>query len=126
MALLGAGDTVGLERLANTKSGGGKPAEVGKKLIQGLIAYKEQDYLQAVNYLLPLVDETRPLYAAFTDIGGSNAQRDVFSQIFLLSLGHSKQQGDHKQLLERLLWQRTAIRPSPLTNRFINRLLVSD
>eukprot|EP01025_Chloroclados_australasicus_P050756 TRINITY_DN5876_c0_g2_i1.p1 TRINITY_DN5876_c0_g2~~TRINITY_DN5876_c0_g2_i1.p1 ORF type:complete len:467 (-),score=44.59 TRINITY_DN5876_c0_g2_i1:359-1759(-) len=88
--------------------------DVGLPLVDGIIAYWDQQYDKAVEYIEPIRYNIRP-------IGGSNAQRDVFSQLLIKSAVESS---NHKKLAaslieERRLWKP---QPSPLTERFQSQL----
>jgi hypothetical protein len=147
VALLGAGDKSGYSLLEKSlydycAQGGNEQlpahiasnrkvtADVGLPLAQAFAAYRDKDYEKATSLLLPLVTdpETIPLVNSFVSIGGSNAQRDLFAQLFLDSLGKSNSQEDaRKHLLDVLLFKRSEAkdRSSPLTRRMIDRLLIA-
>lgn len=143
VALLGAGDKEGYARLMSSLNGfaqGGNEqqakignrkmtAEVAEPLCKAFAAYRDKDYEKATSLLLPLVadPEATPLVHSFVGIGGSNAQRDLFAQLFLWSLGQSNPQGDRKHLLDVLAYHRSEAKggSSPLTQRMIHRLLIA-
>ena len=57
------------------------------------------------------------------DVGGSNAQRDVFSQLLIYSCIQSKEE-KHRSMGRALINERKLMKEnSPLTDRMMNRLL---
>jgi tetratricopeptide (TPR) repeat protein len=76
-------------------------AEVGRRLIDGVLAFADGDYARAVEAILPV------RYEAIR-IGGSHAQRDVVNQTLIAAAERSGQWG----LARALLAERVAIRPT--------------
>jgi hypothetical protein len=139
IALLGAGERDAFQRFEDaffhyahegteqTKQGNRLvAAEVGLPLTQAFAAYRAKDFKSATSLLLPLVSESDPLTSSFMGLGGSNAQRDLFAQLFLMSLGQSNPEGDLKQLLDAQLFQRSVSKTSssPLTSRIVQRFAI--
>eukprot|EP01024_Parvocaulis_polyphysoides_P036853 TRINITY_DN3274_c2_g1_i11.p1 TRINITY_DN3274_c2_g1~~TRINITY_DN3274_c2_g1_i11.p1 ORF type:complete len:467 (-),score=70.84 TRINITY_DN3274_c2_g1_i11:384-1784(-) len=87
---------------------------VGLNLTDGVVAYWDGKYDEAVELMEAVRYDVRP-------IGGSNAQRDVFSQLLIKSAIESK---NYKNLAAALINERRALKPqqSPLTERFQSRL----
>jgi tetratricopeptide (TPR) repeat protein len=79
-------------------------AEVGRALIDGALAFADNDYRSAVEAILPV------RYDAFR-IGGSHAQRDIVNQTLIAAAERSGQW----RLARALLAERVAVRPTPLT-----------
>ncbi|KAJ8374236.1 hypothetical protein SKAU_G00048160 [Synaphobranchus kaupii] len=87
---------------------------VGMPMCQAMVAYDRGDFGAAVDLL-------RPLRYRFSEIGGSDAQRDVFHQLLVHSAMKSDQKR-HQKLARCLLVERDAAKPnSLLTNRLIQR-----
>ncbi|KAL4612798.1 tetratricopeptide repeat protein 38 isoform X1 [Arapaima gigas] len=92
----------------------GLAGDLGLPMCQALLQYQQGNYSQVVELL-------RPIRYRFTQIGGSDAQRDVFSQLLIHSAMRSERK-QHKKLARCLLLERDAARPnSPLTDRLIQR-----
>ncbi|XP_020833092.1 tetratricopeptide repeat protein 38 isoform X1 [Phascolarctos cinereus] len=88
--------------------------EVGLPLCQALVEVENGDPDRAVELLLPIRYK-------LVDIGGSNAQRDVFNQV-LVHAALKCQQKSHRNLARSLLMERDALKPgSPLTERLIRK-----
>uniref|UniRef100_A0A3Q1G6R1 Tetratricopeptide repeat protein 38 n=1 Tax=Acanthochromis polyacanthus TaxID=80966 RepID=A0A3Q1G6R1_9TELE len=87
---------------------------VGVPMCQALMEYNQGNYKQAVELLYPL-------RYRMVDIGGSDAQRDLFNQLLIHAA--MKSENKHHQKLGRcLLVERDAVRPnSPLTHRLMQR-----
>jgi hypothetical protein len=79
-------------------------AEVGRRLIDGVLAFAEGAYARAVEAILPV------RYEAIR-IGGSHAQRDIVNQTLIAAAERSGQWS----LARALLAERAAIRPTPPT-----------
>ena len=79
-------------------------ADVGRALIDGALAFADNDYRSAVEAILPV------RYDAFR-IGGSHAQRDIVNQTLIAAAERSGQW----RLARALLAERVAVRPTPLT-----------
>ncbi|XP_030646868.1 tetratricopeptide repeat protein 38 [Chanos chanos] len=87
---------------------------VGLPMCQALLEYDQGNYSQTVELL-------KPIRYCFSEIGGSDAQRDVFNQLLIHAAVKS---GDkrHQKFARCLLLERDAVRPnSPLTDRLIQR-----
>nr|XP_023647091.1 tetratricopeptide repeat protein 38 isoform X1 [Paramormyrops kingsleyae] len=81
-------------------------------MCQALMEYDQGNYGQAVELL-------RPIRYRFCQIGGSDAQRDLLSQLLIHAAMKSE---SHQRLARCLLAERDAARPnSPLTDRLIQR-----
>ncbi|XP_076307324.1 tetratricopeptide repeat protein 38-like isoform X1 [Tachypleus tridentatus] len=91
-------------------------AKVGSKIIQALLAYDEERYEDVVALLYPVRYE-------IVQIGGSNAQRDVFNLLLIhAALKSSKRY--HHCLAQSLLYERKAFRgTSPMMDRLMARAL---
>ncbi|MBV8439803.1 MAG: tetratricopeptide repeat protein [Hyphomicrobiales bacterium] len=79
-------------------------AEVGRALIDGALAFGDNDYRRAIEAILPV------RYEAFR-IGGSHAQRDIVNQTLIAAAERSGQWS----LARALLAERVAVRPTPRT-----------
>lgn len=87
---------------------------IGIPMCQAMMAYNQGNYNQAMELLYPL-------RYRIVDIGGSDAQRDLFNQLLIHAA--MKSENKHHQKLGRcLLVERDAVRPnSPLTHRLMQR-----
>nr|XP_033809119.1 tetratricopeptide repeat protein 38 [Geotrypetes seraphini] len=124
MSSLGANDQESTHQLLTTlqevsKTPGsnhqyGLGQTLGLHLCQALIEIEDKNYSKAVDLLYPV------RYQIF-QIGGSNAQRDIFNQMLIHAALNSK--SDHHQKLARcLLIERDAFKPnSPLTQRLMQK-----
>jgi tetratricopeptide (TPR) repeat protein len=74
---------------------------VGRRLIDGALAFAEQDYAAATELILPLRDQA-------IRIGGSHAQRDIVAQTLIAAAERS----GRTSLVRELLAERVAIRPT--------------
>jgi tetratricopeptide (TPR) repeat protein len=79
-------------------------AEVGRRLIDGVLAFALGDYARAVEAILPVRYEAIRL-------GGSHAQRDLVNQTLIAAAERSGQWS----LARALLAERAAVRPTPRT-----------
>jgi len=79
-------------------------AEVGRRLIDGALAFGEGDYPRAVEAILPIRRDA-------VRIGGSHAQRDVVNLTLIAAAERSGQWG----LARALLAERAAVRPTVRT-----------
>jgi tetratricopeptide (TPR) repeat protein len=79
-------------------------ADVGRRLIDGVLAFAGGDYARAVEALLPIRREA-------VRIGGSHAQRDVVNQTLIAAAERAGQWG----LARTLLAERVGHRPTPRT-----------
>lgn len=89
---------------------------IGVPMCQAMMEYDQGNYNRAVEILYPL-------RYRIVDIGGSDAQRDLFNQLLIHAA--VKSENKHHQKLGRcLLVERDAARPnSPLTQRLMRRAL---
>lgn len=81
-------------------------ADVGRRLIDGVLAFAEGTYARAVDLILPV------RYSA-ARIGGSHAQRDLITQTLIAA---AERAGQHN-LTRALLAERLAVRPTDRTRR---------
>ena len=81
-------------------------AEVGRALIDGVLAFAGGDFRGAVETILPV------RYEAFR-IGGSHAQRDIVN----LTLIAAAERSGQWSLARALLAERVAVRPTALTKK---------
>ncbi|KAG7214911.1 hypothetical protein INR49_005186 [Caranx melampygus] len=89
---------------------------IGVPMCQAMMEYNQGNYSRTVELL-------HPLRYRMVDIGGSDAQRDVFNQL-LIHAAMKSESKHHKKLGRCLLVERDAVRPnSPLTNRLMQRAL---
>lgn len=87
---------------------------VGLPMCQALMEYDEGNYARVVELL-------QPLRYRFNDIGGSDAQRDVFNLV-LLHAAIKSQDKHHQKYARSLLVERNALRPnSLLTDRMMEK-----
>ncbi|XP_070763588.1 tetratricopeptide repeat protein 38 [Enoplosus armatus] len=89
---------------------------IGLPMCQAMMDYDQGNYSRVVDLLYPL-------RYRMANIGGSDAQRDVFNQLLIHAA--MKSESKHHQKLGRcLLAERNAVRPnSPLTDRLMQRAL---
>ncbi|XP_069018916.1 tetratricopeptide repeat protein 38 [Embiotoca jacksoni] len=89
---------------------------LGIPMCQAMMEYNQGNYNQTVELLYPL-------RYRIVDIGGSDAQRDLFNQL-LIHAAMKSENKYHKKLGRCLLAERDAVRPnSPLTHRLMQRSL---
>ncbi|KAM4747280.1 tetratricopeptide repeat protein 38 isoform 2-T2 [Rhinophrynus dorsalis] len=87
---------------------------LGTPLCRSLIEFDSGNYDKAVDLIYPIRYE-------ITDIGGSNAQRDLFNQVLIHAAINSNSQY-HQNLARCLLIERDALKPnSPMTERLIRK-----
>ncbi|XP_062860852.1 tetratricopeptide repeat protein 38 isoform X1 [Trichomycterus rosablanca] len=87
---------------------------IGLPMCQALVEYDQGNYSKTVELL-------KPLRYSFTDIGGSDAQRDVLNQL-LIHAAMKSENKQHQKFARCLLVERDAARQnSPLTDRLIQR-----
>ncbi|XP_068826213.1 tetratricopeptide repeat protein 38 [Capricornis sumatraensis] len=124
MASLGTGDTQTTQELLTTlRDVSESPGEncqhllardVGLPLCQALVEAQDGSPDRVVELLLPI-------RYRLVQIGGSNAQRDVFNQL-LIHAALNCSSGLHKHVARSLLMERDALKPnSPLTARLIRK-----
>ncbi|XP_055251386.1 tetratricopeptide repeat protein 38 isoform X3 [Moschus berezovskii] len=124
MASLGAGDTQTTQELLTTlRDASESPGEncqhllardVGLPLCQALVEAQDGSPDRVLELLLPI-------RYRLVQIGGSNAQRDVFNQL-LIHAALNCSSSVHKHVARSLLMERDALKPnSPLTARLIRK-----
>uniref|UniRef100_A0A6Q2Z808 Tetratricopeptide repeat protein 38 n=1 Tax=Esox lucius TaxID=8010 RepID=A0A6Q2Z808_ESOLU len=87
---------------------------LGLPMCQAMVEYEQGNYRRTVELLLPMRYHV-------TQIGGSDAQRDVFN-LLLIHAAMKSEETHHHKLARSLLVEREAIKPnSPLTDRLIQR-----
>ncbi|WP_155943075.1 tetratricopeptide repeat protein [Mycobacterium sp. 141] len=84
---------------------------IGRRLIDGALAFAEGNYAVAVDRLLPV------RYRVIR-IGASHAQRDILAQTVLVAA----ERASLTDLWRSLLNERYALRPTPLTEAYMQRL----
>jgi hypothetical protein len=113
LALARAGDAEGVARLRRSlddyqRHGGGDNKEitvdVGRRLIDGALAFAQGDHANAVQAILPI------RYKVIR-IGGSHAQRDIVTQTLIAAAERAGQ----ASLARALLAERLAVRPTART-----------
>lgn len=116
MACLGTNNIKAAEELLETitdEVSGGK--NLTTSLLKAMICYYREDYSGAIELI-------RPIRYQLIEMGGSNAQRDIFNQLLIMSAIKSNNEHDRK-LAEHLLIERKQIKDvSPLTDRLILKL----
>ncbi|MGA2043510.1 MAG: tetratricopeptide repeat protein [Roseiarcus sp.] len=119
LAAARADDAEGVARLrasldAYARDGAGDnreiTADVGRRLVDGALAFAEGDYARAVERILPV------RYKAIR-IGGSHAQRDLLTQTLIAAAERSGQ----TRLARALLAERLATRPTARTREAYER-----
>jgi hypothetical protein len=85
-------------------------AEVGRRLIDGALAFADGDYAQAVEAILPVRHEA-------VRIGGSHAQRDIVN----LTLIAAAERSGQWRLARALLAERAGVRPTSRTLAALER-----
>ena len=85
-------------------------AEVGRRLIDGALAFADGDYAQAVEAILPVRHEA-------VRIGGSHAQRDIVN----LTLIAAAERSGQWRLARALLAERAGVRPTARTLAALER-----
>ncbi len=113
LALARAGDAQGVARLRRSlddyqRHGSGDnreiTADVGRRLVDGALAFAQEDYANAVRAILPI------RYKVIR-IGGSHAQRDIVTQTLIAAAERAGQ----ANLARALLAERLAVRPTTRT-----------
>lgn len=113
LAVARAGDAEGLERLkasldAYVRDGRGDnraiTVDVGRRLVDAVIAFAAGDYAAAVRLILPVRHKVAL-------IGGSHAQRDLITQTLIAAATR----GGDRALARALLAERLAVRPTAAT-----------
>jgi len=119
LAVARAGNQLGIERLRRSldryaREGQGDnrnvTAEVGRRLIDGVLAFAAGEYGRAVEFILPV------RYNAIR-IGGSHAQRDLITQTLIAAAERAGQ----LSLTRALLAERVALRPTERTRQHYAR-----
>ncbi len=120
LAVARAGDTAGLERLKASldryvSAGGGDnraiTADVGRQLIEAVIAFADGAYGQAIDLILPVRDKV-------VRIGGSHAQRDLVTQTLIAAA----ERAGRVDLARALLEERWVARPTERTRQAYERV----
>lgn len=120
LAISRAGDPAGVERLqqsldAYARDGQGDNHEitvdVGRRIIDGVLAFAEGDYARTVERLLPIRYK-------IVRIGGSHAQRDLLTQTLIVAADRAGQ----RTLARALLTERLAVRPTARTETELARV----
>lgn len=120
LAVSRAGNRLGIERLRRSldryaREGRGDnrnvTAEIGRRLIDGVLAFAAGEYSRAVELILPV-----RYYAS--RIGGSHAQRDLITQTLIAAAERAGQLG----LTRALLAERLAVRPTERTRQHYARV----
>jgi hypothetical protein len=102
-----------LDRYAREGQGDNRnvTAEVGRRLIDGVLAFAAREYARAVELILPV------RYQA-SRIGGSHAQRDLITQTLIAAAERAGQFG----LTRALLAERIAVRPTERARQYYARV----
>ena len=120
LAVSRAGNPLDIERLRRsldryTRDGRGDnrnvTAEVGRRLIDGVLAFAAGEYARAVELILPV------RYHA-SRIGGSHAQRDLITQTLIAAAERAGQ----RSLTRALLAERLSVRPTERTRQHYARV----
>ena len=120
LAVSRAGDQEGVARLraslddyASRGAGDNRDftVDVGRRLIDGVLAFAQGDYARTVELILPV------RYKVIR-IGGSHAQRDIVTQTLIAAAERSGQTA----LARALLAERLAVRPTARTKRDFARV----
>lgn len=89
---------------------------IGLPLCEALLAYDSGDYDEAVRLLLPIRYN-------IVNIGGSNAQRDIFNLLLVNAACRSKH-ASYQNLCRNLIYERKAQKTdSPMSERLLNKWL---
>uniref|UniRef100_A0A7M4FRE6 Tetratricopeptide repeat protein 38-like n=1 Tax=Crocodylus porosus TaxID=8502 RepID=A0A7M4FRE6_CROPO len=92
----------------------GLASQLGLPLCQAFVEFDNGNYDKAVELLYPIRYQ-------ILQIGGSNAQRDIFNQLLIHAVMNCKSK-TYQRLARCLLMERDALRPnSPLTERLIRK-----
>ncbi|XP_069484293.1 tetratricopeptide repeat protein 38 isoform X2 [Ambystoma mexicanum] len=87
---------------------------LGSPICQALVEVENRNYSGAVELIYPLRYQV-------SQIGGSNAQRDLFNQL-LIHCAMNSELSSHQKLASSLLIERDALKPnSPLTERLMRK-----
>ncbi|XP_052762658.1 tetratricopeptide repeat protein 38-like [Mya arenaria] len=90
--------------------------EIGLVICRAFVAYRAGDCAQAVELMYPV------RYLIWK-IGGSHAQRDLYS-LFLINAALKSNKPEHHRLAKFLLMERKSVKPcSPMTDRLMQRAL---
>ncbi|KAG9462075.1 hypothetical protein GDO78_014952 [Eleutherodactylus coqui] len=88
--------------------------ELGRPLSQALVEFDSGNYDKVVELMYPIRYK-------IVNIGGSNAQRDVFNQVLIRAAINSNTKS-HNNLARSLLIERDVLRPnSPMTERLMRK-----
>ncbi len=85
--------------------------DVGRRIIDGVLAFAESDYARTVERLLPIRYK-------IVRIGGSHAQRDLLTQTLIVAADRAGQ----RTLARALLTERLAVRPTARTETELARV----
>lgn len=124
MSSLGAKDvgmtTQFLETLSELSKSPGESCQhalighLGLPLCQALVEFDTGNYDKVIELMYPIRYQV-------LEIGGSNAQRDLFSQVLIRAAMNSRSRS-HQNLARCLLLERDALRPnSPMTERLLRK-----
>lgn len=123
LAVSRAGDGDGVERLRQSldayalDAGGDNrdiTVDVGRRLIDGVLAFAEGDYARTIDLILPVRYK-------IIRIGGSHAQRDLLTQTLIVAAERAGQ----TSLARALLAERLAVRPTERTRQAYDRVRVA-
>jgi len=110
------------EYIADQRTGWNKEvtSRVGVPLLQGITAFFDGEYDRAVELLQPVMQE------ALQKMQGSNAQKDIFSQVLLQACARSGQPrhlSAARAILGERLVERNTPHHTPVNHRFIQQML---
>nr|XP_006813084.1 PREDICTED: tetratricopeptide repeat protein 38-like [Saccoglossus kowalevskii] len=90
--------------------------KIGITICEAVQAYSDGDFAKAVDIFLPVRYKV-------VNIGGSNAQRDLFN-LFLINAALKSSKKEHHQLARSLLVERKALKESaPMTDRLMGKAI---
>jgi hypothetical protein len=81
-------------------------------LLEAMIAFNEENYSKTVEYL-------NDIRYDIVNMGGSDAQRDVFNQLLIIAALKSSQES-HKKLCQRLIIEKKSMKDTPLLNTLLS------
>jgi hypothetical protein len=81
-------------------------------LLEAMIAFNEENYSKTVEYL-------NDIRYDIVNMGGSDAQRDVFNQLLIIAALKSPQES-HKKLCQRLIIEKKSMKDTPLLNTLLS------
>lgn len=104
------------QAIKNSSSTYSKTGQIGTTICNAIEQYELGEFGEVVELLFPIKHK-------IVEIGGSNAQRDIFNQILIRACLQSES-SHHQRLAKNLLYERLCLRPSsPLTQRLMARIL---